>query len=175
MICQHGATLEMSWRARARWRRLNRRTEMPCITAATWPTCCITCEFVFYRISYVIVHVSFTLNAHLPFVSLSIRLCQSVCLWGFCARLSSKCVSTHGCSSDIRLCANKWTSSPLTCVRPLIRAPLSEEVPVVLYSPECCLSDRIINDAVWAWGGKTQKHPQPTLAVCSNVCGFAKI
>lgn len=45
VTCQRGETSEMSWRARGRWRRPNRRTEARCITAATWPTCCTTCEF----------------------------------------------------------------------------------------------------------------------------------
>lgn len=127
------------------------------------------CVFSYFLL---LVHIFFTLNARLPFASFSIRLCQSVCLWGFCARLSSECISTHGCSNDIRLCANKWTSSPLTCVRPLIRAPLSEEVPVVLYSSGCCLSDRIINDAVWAWGGNAKTSTANTRSVlkCLRFC-----
>ena len=132
VICQHGATLEMSWRARARWRRLSRRTEMPCITAATWPTCCITCESVFYHISCDVVHIFLTLNARLPLASFSIRLCQSVCLWGFCARLSSECVSTHGCSNDIRLCAEQVNDFSA-----YVRASIDQSSP--LRGSACCL------------------------------------
>lgn len=84
--------------------------------------------------------------------------------------MSSECVSTPSCFTDLRVCVclNKWTSSPFP-----LRVFIDQRCSLrgsVLYSPECCLSDRVINDAVLA-GGENAKHPQPILTVCSNVCG----
>lgn len=44
-LCQHGVTLEMFWRVRVKFLKLKAPTEMLYTTAATWPTCCIICEY----------------------------------------------------------------------------------------------------------------------------------
>ena len=82
-------------------------------------------------------------------------------------RVSLECVSTPRCVIDLWVCVNKWTRSPFTCVCPLIKAVLSEEVPSCEVFPRgpsgwqhykwCCFSLR----------GETQN-----IHVCSDVCGF---
>lgn len=42
---QHGVTLEMFWRVRAKFLKLKAPIEMLCTTAATWLTCFIICEY----------------------------------------------------------------------------------------------------------------------------------
>jgi len=166
VACQHGATLEMSWRARARWRRPNRRTETPSITAATWPTCCITCELVSLLFSHycVVIYISVILHAHalLP-------------LWtSRCAFQSTRFSLCLGCSDDLRVCmrTKRHVLMSIVCVHWSARLS-RRRCRLVLFSPEGCRSDRVINDAVVARGGNA-KHPQPTRNVCSNVCGLLR-
>lgn len=42
---QHGVTLEMFWRVRAKFPKLKAPIEMLCTTVATWLTCFIICEY----------------------------------------------------------------------------------------------------------------------------------
>lgn len=49
---QHGVTLEMFWRVRAKFLKPKAPIEMLCITGATWLTCFIICEYAFHSLAW---------------------------------------------------------------------------------------------------------------------------